>query len=58
MSEPRMRDLHSFARSVIEVLDAQKKYFKTRAKEDLIESKRLETRLRELAKSYLEVDTL
>lgn len=53
-----MRDLHSFAAAVLEVLDAQKKYFKSRQKTDLIESKRLESRLRELAKSYLEVDTL
>lgn len=58
MSEPTMRDIHGLARLAIDVLDAQKRYFKTRAKDDLIESKRLEKELRGLASSYLEVETL
>lgn len=34
------------ARLALEVLDTQQRYFKTRAKEDLFESRRLEGRLR------------
>ena len=51
-------ELHSLSRLVIEVLDAQKKYFKTREKDDLIASKQLEKRLRDKAASYLEVEQL
>lgn len=38
---------------VIEVLDAQKRYFATRDKADLIASKQLETRLRKVAETEL-----
>ena len=42
------------ARLVIAVLDAQKKYFKGRNKQDLIASKELEKQLRERATAMLE----
>ncbi len=41
------------AELVIEVLDAQKKYFKTRDRDDLIASKQLETKLRREALDIL-----
>lgn len=58
MSADPMRELHSLSTLVIQVLDAQKKYFKTREKDDLIASKQLEKRLRDRAASYLEVEQL
>ncbi len=48
---PTLEDL---AKLVIEVLDAQKKYFKTRGKDDLIASERLESELRTKANQALE----
>lgn len=42
------------AKLVIEVLDAQKRYFKSRAQEDLIASKQLEKELRDKANAILE----
>lgn len=42
------------AKLVIEVLDAQKRYFKTRKQEDLIASKQLEKELRDKANRILE----
>lgn len=56
--EMYMAELHKLSRLVIEVLDQQKKYFKTRLREDLIQSKKMEADLRAKAKSYLEVDQL
>ena len=49
----QISELHSLSQLVLEVLDAQKKYFKTRDKDDLIASKQLEKRLRDKASSYL-----
>lgn len=37
----------------LDVLDAQQRYFKTREKDDLIASKKLEKRLREMASNVL-----
>ena len=48
--EERITDL---AAHVIQVLDAQKKYFKTRCQEDLIASKQLESALRKEAVDIL-----
>ena len=42
------------AQLVIETLEAQKKYFKTRSKEDLIASKQLESKLRLIARGIIE----
>ena len=42
------------AKLVIEVLDAQKRYFKTRKQEDLIASKQLEKELRDKSNAILE----
>ena len=43
------RALYELSELAIEVLDAQKKYFKSRATEDLLASKQSEVMLRELA---------
>ena len=42
------------AKAVIEVLDAQKKYFKSRTQNDLVASKQLEAALRKSATAILE----
>ncbi len=47
-------DLEQMSKDVVAMLDAQRKYFKTRSKEDLIECKRLESQLRKRAESNLE----
>lgn len=47
----------TLARLALRVLDAQKQYFKTRAKDDLIASKQLEKELRQLAQQILEADS-
>lgn len=47
-------DKGGLAELVIEVLNAQKQYFKSRAQPDLIASKQLEARLRKEATAILE----
>lgn len=49
----RIAELPHLARMVILMLDQQQKYFKTRAKEDLVLSKQLEQQLRQLAELVL-----
>ena len=49
-----MTTAEDLAKLVIEVLDAQKRYFKSRTKDDLIASKVLEGELRRKANAVLE----
>lgn len=46
------------AKLVIEVLEAQRKYFKSRSRDDLIASKQLEAKIRLMARAILEEETL
>jgi hypothetical protein len=58
MSESRedfKYELCELCELVLQVLDAQKKYFKSRDREDLIASKQLEAKLRNVAVGILEV---
>ncbi len=47
-------NVKDLAKLVIEVLDAQKRYFKSRSQVDLIASKQLESELRKKANAALE----
>lgn len=53
-----MGEIHRLSQLILDTLNAQKKYFKTRITDDLIASKKLEKELRDKADSYLEVDQL
>lgn len=48
-----MKEALELAVMVVKVLDAQKKYFKTRDRFDLIKSKDLEKELRQMAEGLL-----
>ena len=53
-----MGEIHRLSQLILDTLNAQKKYFKTRITDDLIARKKIEKELRDKADSYLEVDQL
>jgi len=53
MTPVHVTDAEHLAGLVIEVLDAQQRYFKSRDRADLIASKQLESRLRKEARAIL-----
>ena len=48
------RDIKGFSEKIIAMLDQQQRYFKTKSKDDLIKSKKLESEVRMIARAYLE----